>query len=143
MMEMFSPNIVVFAEYGEQPTTVVECYKRVRSAKFILNQIKEEKDRRSEARGKKKGQNSEDAVKPSTSKSDHSGKKKEKFLDPRINKTQSKKRSYVHKAYYRKCQRNYVGVYRGNIVTCFYFYGKGHFARNCPNKKSNKDKKNQ
>ena len=76
---------------------MVEYYEIALRAEFRLNQVKEEKTRVSKARGKKKGQNSEVIVKPSSSGNGQSTKKNVKFSNHE--RTYSKKTSYFLKAY--------------------------------------------
>ena len=139
MLEMFRPDIAIFVETCRQPATVTECYERALRAEFRLNQMKEEKAKKCERGRRNKGSSSKVATNSSNSGQDY--KKKAKFSDLRSQKVCSKKRSYVLKAYCRKCRHNHAGVCRKKNITCFHCEGKGHLARNCPNKETNEDKK--
>ena len=46
MMDMFHPDIAIFAETDEQLTMVMECYEKALHAKFRLNQLQEEKSKK-------------------------------------------------------------------------------------------------
>lgn len=105
--------------------------------------MKKEKARRCETGGKKKEPNSKIAIKPSNSENGQGNEKKAKLLDVEIQKTHPKKRSYVLKAYCRKCRHDHTDVCKKARITCFNCEGRGHLTRNCPNEKNNEDKKSQ
>ena len=141
MLEMFCPDIAIFVETGGQPATVTECNERALCAEFRLNQMKEEKAKKHESGKRNKGSSSKVATESSNSENGQGNKKKAKFSDLESQKMRSRKRSYVLKAYCRRCRHNHAGVCREKNIIYFYCEGKGNLARNCPNKKSNEDKK--
>ena len=108
MLEMFLPEIAIFVEAGGQPATVAKCYERALCAESILNQMKEEKARGHEDRGRKKRLNGEIAIQPSSFEKGQGSRKKTRLSNPGGQKTHSKKRSYVFKAYYRKFMQEYA-----------------------------------
>ena len=101
---------------------------------------KQKKARGRKDRSRRKNLTSEIVIKPSSSKKDQGNRKKMRLSSPGSQRTRSKKRNYVLKAYCRKCRHNYAGVYRRTKIVCFYCKGIGHFARNCPNKEVNEEK---
>ena len=119
---------------------MAECYERALCAEFRLNQMKAEKAKGHKDRGRKKNLTSEIVIKPSSSEKDQGSRKKMKLSNAESQKTSSKKRNYVLKAYCRKCRHNHAGVCRRTKIVCFYCKGNGHFARNCPNKEVNEEK---
>ena len=143
MMDMFHPDIAIFAETDEQLTMVMECYEKALHAKFRLNQLNKEKAKNSEAGRKAKRQSKDDIVKPTSSLNKPNKKKKKIMSDLKKKKVQSKKRSYVLKAYCRRCRCNHIGKSKRNKVVYYYYDQKGHLARNCPNKKSEKNERSQ
>ena len=142
MLETFRPEIAIFVEIGGLPATMAKCYERALCVEFKLNHMKEEKVRKREDRERKKNLNSEIAIQPLRYEKGQDSKKKAKLLNLESQKTHSKKRSYVLKAYCKKCKHNHAGVCRRTKIVCFYCEEKGHLARNCSNKKINKEKKN-
>ena len=86
---------------------------------------------------------SEIVIKPSSSEKDQGCRKKMKLSNAESQKTSSKKRNYVLKAYCRKCRHNHAGVCRRTKIVCFYCKGNGRFARNYPNKEVNKEQRSQ
>ena len=143
MLETFRLEIAIFVETGGLTATMVECYERALCAEFRLNQIKEDKARRCEDRGRKKNSSSEISIQPSSSEKGQGSKKKTRLSNPEGQKTHFKKKSYVLKAYYMKCRHNHAGVCRRTKIVCFYCEGKWHLARDCPNKEFSEEKKNQ
>ena len=91
---------------------MAECYKRALCAEFRLNQMKAEKAKGRKDRGRKENLTSEIVIKPSSSEKDQGSRKKMRLSNAESQKTSSKKRNYVLKAYCRKCRHNYAGVYR-------------------------------
>ena len=82
-------------------------------------------------------------VKPSSSEKGQGSRKKMRLSNPESQKKCSKKRSYILKAYCKKCRHNHAGVCRRTKIVCFYCKGKGHLARNCPNNEVNEERRKQ